>query len=143
MEFFKFNQLKVTSKDGFQLEVDVRMVIRILPENAAFVIARFGSVFNLIQQIVHPLIDAEFRNNAGEKQALEFVRSRSQLQQEALDKARQAFQKYMVEAQNLLISYIQVDAAPGHSDRQGDRRPTAGPVRRAGVGRAAGIGYRR
>ena len=109
VEFFKFNQLKVTSKDGFQLEVDVRMVIRILPENAAFVIARFGSVFNLIQQIVHPLIDAEFRNNAGEKQALEFVRSRSQLQQEALDKARQAFQKYMVEAQNLLISYIQVD----------------------------------
>jgi regulator of protease activity HflC (stomatin/prohibitin superfamily) len=109
VEFFKFNQLKVTSKDGFQLEVDVRMVIRILPENAAFVIARFGSVFNLIQQIVHPLIDAEFRNNAGEKQALEFVRSRSQLQQEALDKARLAFQKYMVEAQNLLISYIQVD----------------------------------
>ena len=110
VEFFKFNQLKVTSKDGFQLEVDVRIVIRILPENAAFVIARFGSVFNLIQQIVHPLIDAEFRNNAGEKQALEFVRSRSQLQQEALDKARLAFQKYLVEAQNLLISYIQVDA---------------------------------
>lgn len=109
VEFFKFNQLKVTSKDGFQLEVDVRMVIRILPENAAFVIARFGSVFNLIQQIVHPLIDAEFRNNAGEKQALEFVRSRSGLQQEALDKARMAFQKYLVEAQNLLISYIQVD----------------------------------
>lgn len=109
VEFFKFNQLKVTSKDGFQLEVDVRMVIRILPENAAFLIARFGSVFNLIQQIVHPLIDAEFRNNAGEKQALEFVRSRSQLQQEALDKARSAFQKYLVEAQNLLISYIQVD----------------------------------
>ncbi|MCI4349125.1 MAG: hypothetical protein L3J93_02755, partial [Thermoplasmata archaeon] len=43
------------------------------------------------------------------KQALEFVRSRSQLQQEALDKARGAFQKYLVEAQNLLISYIQVD----------------------------------
>ncbi len=110
-EFFKFNQLKVTSKDGFQLEVDVRMVIRILPENAAFVIARFGSVFNLIQQIVHPLIDAEFRNNAGQKQALEFVRSRSQLQEEAVEKARQVFRKYMVEAQNLLISYIQVDEA--------------------------------
>ncbi|HEV2166412.1 MAG TPA: hypothetical protein VGS23_05490, partial [Thermoplasmata archaeon] len=53
-QFFRFSQLKVTSKDGFQLEVDVRMVIRILPENAAFIIARFGSVFNLIQQIVHP-----------------------------------------------------------------------------------------
>jgi len=87
------------------------MVIRILPENAAFIIARFGSVFNLIQQIVHPLIDSSFRNNAGEKKALEFVQSRSQLQQEALEKARVEFAKYMVEAQNLLISYIAVDAS--------------------------------
>ncbi|MCI4331251.1 MAG: hypothetical protein L3K19_05330 [Thermoplasmata archaeon] len=109
VSFFQFSQLKVTSKDGFQLEVDVRMVIRILPENAAFIIARFGSVFNLIQQIVHPLIDSSFRNNAGEKKALEFVQGRSQLQQEALEKARTEFAKYMVEAQNLLISYIAVD----------------------------------
>ncbi|MCI4368350.1 MAG: hypothetical protein L3K09_02130 [Thermoplasmata archaeon] len=107
--FFRFSQLKVTSKDGFQLEVDVRMVIRILPDNAAFIIARFGSVFNLIQQIVHPLIDSSFRNNAGEKKALEFVQSRTQLQVEALEKARTEFAKYMVEAQNLLISYIAVD----------------------------------
>src|SRR5438132_1119750 len=78
LSFFRFGQLLVTSKDGFKLEVDVRMVIRILPENAAFVIARFGSVFNLIQQIVHPLIDASFRNNAGEKKALEFVQGGSQ-----------------------------------------------------------------
>lgn len=109
VSYFQFNQLKVTSKDGFQLEVDVRMVIRINPENAAFVIARFGSVFNLIQQIVHPLIDASFRNNAGEKKALEFVQSRTELQQEALEKARTEFEKYHVEAQNLLISYIDVD----------------------------------
>jgi len=106
--YFSFNQLKITSKDGFQLEVDVRMVIRILPENASFVIARFGTVFNLIQQIVHPLIDASFRNKAGEKGALDFVQSRTQLQQEALAKAKQEFEEYHVEAQNLLISYILV-----------------------------------
>lgn len=107
--FFQFNQLNVTSKDGFRLEVDVRMVIRVLPENASFVVARFGSVFNLIQQIVHPLIDASFRNYAGEKKALEFVQGRTQLQQESLEKARAEFALYHVEAQNLLISYIQVD----------------------------------
>jgi len=45
-EFFKFSQLRVTSMDGFQLEVDVRMIIRIRPQNAAFIIARFGSVKN-------------------------------------------------------------------------------------------------
>lgn len=110
-EFFKFSQLRVTSKDGFQLDVDVRMVIRIRPENAAFIIARFGSVRNLIEQIVHPMIDSSFRNKAGEKKAIDFVQTRSELQKEALEKAREEFQLYHVEAQNLLIAYIAVDQA--------------------------------
>lgn len=108
-EFFKFSQLRVTSKDGFQLDVDVRMIIRIRPQNAPFVIARFGSVANLIEQIVHPLIDSSFRNKAGEKKAIEFVMSRTVLQSEALEKAKEEFEKYHVEAQNLLIAYIAVD----------------------------------
>lgn len=108
-EFFKFSQLRVTSKDGFQLDVDVRMIIRIRPQNAPFVIARFGSVANLIEQIVHPLIDSSFRNKAGEKKAIEFVMSRTDLQAEALEKAKEEFEKYHVEAQNLLIAYIAVD----------------------------------
>lgn len=108
-DFFKFSQLTLTSKDGFILEADVRMIIRVRPQHASFVIARFGSVPNLIEQIVHPLIDSSFRNNAGEKKAIEFIQSRTELQKEAIDKAREEFEKYYVEAQNLLISYIKVD----------------------------------
>ncbi|HXQ92760.1 MAG TPA: SPFH domain-containing protein [Nitrososphaerales archaeon] len=108
ISYFQFSQLNVVSKDGFQLEVSVRMIIRVAQENAAFVIARFGSVFNLISQIVHPLIDSSFRNSAGEKKALEFFQSRSDLQKEALERAKTEFEKYHVEAQNLLISYIDI-----------------------------------
>jgi regulator of protease activity HflC (stomatin/prohibitin superfamily) len=108
-EFFKFSQLTLTSKDGFILEADVRMIIRIRPQHASFVIARFGSVPNLIEQIVHPLIDSSFRNKAGEKKAIDFIQSRTSLQREALETAREVFEKYYVEAQNLLISYIKVD----------------------------------
>ncbi len=108
-EFFKFSQLRVTSKDGFQMDVDVRMIIRIRPQHASFVIARFGSVSNLIEQIVHPLIDSSFRNKAGEKKAIDFVMSRTDLQKEALERAKEEFEKYHVEAQNLLIAYISLD----------------------------------
>jgi regulator of protease activity HflC (stomatin/prohibitin superfamily) len=108
-EFFKFAQLRVTSMDGFQLEVDVRMIIRIRPQNAAFIIARFGSVKNLIEQIVHPLIDSSFRNKAGEEKAINFIMSRTELQRSALEKAQKQFEAYHVEAQNLLIAYIKVD----------------------------------
>jgi uncharacterized membrane protein YqiK len=105
---YKFDPLKVTSKDGFQLEVNVRMVIRIQPANAAYIIARFGSVVNLIDQIVHPLIDSSFRNKAGEKKAIDFFQSRTDLQTEALAHAKEKFSEYNVEAQNLLIAYIDI-----------------------------------
>jgi len=108
-EFFKFSQLRVTSKDGFQLDVDVRLIIRIPPPNAPFVIARFGTVSNLIEQGAHPLIDSSFRNEAGKKAAMEFVHSRTELQLQALEKAREEFSKYHVEVQGLLIAYINVD----------------------------------
>jgi hypothetical protein len=107
-EFFKFGQLRVTSKDGFQLEVDVRLIIRVRPEHASFVIARFGSVANLIEQIVHPLIDSSFRNKAGDKKAVEFFADRTTLQNNALERAVEEFKKYHVEAQNLLIAYIKI-----------------------------------
>lgn len=103
---YQFDPLKVTSMDGFLLEVNVRMVIRIQPANAAYIIARFGSVVNLIDQIVHPLIDASFRNKAGEKKAIDFFQSRTKLQEEALAHAKAVFSEYNVEAQNLLIAYI-------------------------------------
>ncbi len=84
------------------------MVIRIQPANAAYIIARFGSVVNLIDQIVHPLIDSSFRNKAGEKKAIDFFQSRTDLQTEALAHAKERFSEYNVEAQNLLIAYIDI-----------------------------------
>lgn len=110
-EFYKYAQLRATSKDGFQLDVDVKLIIRIPPENAPFVIARFGTVNNLIEQVVHPLIDSSFRNEAGERGAMEFIHSRVELQQTALAKARAEFERYHVEVQGLLVAYIKVDQA--------------------------------
>lgn len=108
-EFFKFSQLTLTSKDGFTLDADVRVIIRVRPQHAPFIIARFGSVPNLIEQIIHPLIDSSFRNNAGDKKAIEFIQSRTELQRDAFEKAKIEFEKYHVETQGLLISYIDVD----------------------------------
>src|SRR5207247_10510257 len=47
LSFFRFGQLLVTSRDGFKLEVDVRMVLRILPASASFILAQLGSVRNI------------------------------------------------------------------------------------------------
>jgi regulator of protease activity HflC (stomatin/prohibitin superfamily) len=110
-EFYKYSQLRATSKDGFQLDVDVKLIIRIPPEKAPYIISRFGTVNNLIEQVVHPLIDSSFRNEAGSRGAMDFIHSRTSLQETALYKARQEFEKYHVEVQGLLVAYIKVDQA--------------------------------
>lgn len=109
-EFFAYNQMRFTSKDGFQLAVDIRLILRIPPAHAPWVISRFGTIKNLIEQVAHPLIDSSFRNEAGNKEALQFVHSREEIQAIALEKVRSEFSKYHIEVQGLLIAYIDVDA---------------------------------
>ena len=110
-EFYKYAQLLATAQDGFQLGVDVKLIIRISPEKAPYIISRFGTVNNLIEQVVHPLIDSLFRNEAGNEKAMQFVQNRTKLQETALSRAREEFSKYHVEVQGLLIAYIKVDEA--------------------------------
>jgi regulator of protease activity HflC (stomatin/prohibitin superfamily) len=110
-EFYGYSQLRSTSKDGFQLDVDVKLIIRIPPENAPYVISRFGTVHNLIEQVVHPLIDSLFRNEAGNQPAMQFMHGRVALQEKAFKQAQAEFSRYHVEVQGLLIAYIKLDQA--------------------------------
>ena len=105
-EFYRFSQLELITFDGFQLKVDIRLVVRIVPDEASFIIARFGTMSNLIEQIVHPLIDSSFRNEAGKEGALKFIGNRTELQTSATEKAKIAFKDYHIEVQNLLILFI-------------------------------------
>lgn len=107
---FGFDLLAVTSKDGFILKVEVQLVLRIDAPNAPYVISRFGTVRNLIDQVAHPLIGSSFRNEAGGQAAMQFVHSRTKLQEDALKKAQEAFKKHHVEVQNLLVGDIIIPA---------------------------------
>jgi regulator of protease activity HflC (stomatin/prohibitin superfamily) len=82
-----FDTLSVVSKDGFELKVGVKVVIRVQPEQAPFMVARIGSVDNLITNVIHPLIDSSFRNQASSAAAMQFLQNRHEQQGEALTRA--------------------------------------------------------
>jgi len=103
---FSFDPVAVTTSDGFILKVNVQLILRIDAIHAPYVISRFGTITNLIEQIAHPLIESSFRNEAGEKEALQFVSQRTALQKSSLEKAQTEFRKHYVEVQNLLIGNI-------------------------------------
>lgn len=101
-----FDQLRVISKDGFEIRVGVKVVLRVQPEQAPYMLARIGGVQNLIANVIHPLIDSSFRNQASSAQAMQFMQDRHLQQEQAFDRAAEELKKYHVEVLSVLICQI-------------------------------------
>ncbi len=101
-----FNPLAVISRDGFEMRVSVKVVIRVRPDQAPLMVAKIGSIENLIDHVVHPMIDSSFRNQASSSEAMAFMQDRADEQAKAEARARVELEKYHVECVSVLISQI-------------------------------------
>jgi uncharacterized membrane protein YqiK len=102
----RFNPLKVISRDGFEISVSVKVVIRVRPDQAPYMVAKIGSIENLILHVIHPMIDSSFRNQASSTSAMNFLQDRQDEQRKAEDRARAELDKYHVECVSVLICQI-------------------------------------
>ncbi len=101
-----FDPLEVISHDGFVMKVSVKVVIRIRPEQAPYMVAKIGSIDNLIAHVIHPMIDSSFRNQASSTEAMNFMQDRAVEQSKAEQRTREELLKYYVECVSVLISRI-------------------------------------
>ena len=98
--------ITVRSGDGFTFNLDVAQIIHVSRENAPKVIARFGSMTNLVTQVLEPTIGNYFRNSAQKSDVIDFLKSRSDRQGEAAGYITTALDKYNVQAVDTLIGDI-------------------------------------
>src|SRR5713101_1232819 len=101
-----FDPFEVISKDGFTMQLEVRVVFRVKPEDAPFMVAKIGDVTRLIQNVMHPLIDSIFRNQASESSAMAYLQNRHEEQERAEARVRAHLLKYHVDVVNVLICHI-------------------------------------
>jgi uncharacterized membrane protein YqiK len=101
-----FDPLTVISRDGFEMQVSVKVIIRVRPDQAPLMVAKIGSLENLIDHVVRPMIDSSFRNQASSTEAMRFMQDRALEQEKAEERARLEFEKYHVECVSVLISQI-------------------------------------
>lgn len=101
-----FNPLAIVSKDGFEMTVEVKVILRVLPEQAPHMLARIGTIDNLIEHVVHPLIDSSFRNQASSSEAMKFMQDRHEEQRKAEEHIVEELTKYHVECVSVLICQI-------------------------------------
>jgi uncharacterized membrane protein YqiK len=98
--------ITVRSSDGFTFNLDVSQIIHIPRTEAPKVIARFGSMANLVTQVLEPTIGNYFRNAAQDSDVIDFLKQRSRRQNEAKESISAALAGYNVGAVDTLIGDI-------------------------------------
>ena len=102
----KLCTITVRSMDGFPFNLDVSQIIHIPRNDAPKVIARFGSVVNLVSQVLEPTIGNYFRNAAQSSDVIEFLKHRNERQAAAKLAISDALREYNVGAVDTLIGDI-------------------------------------
>lgn len=102
----RLNSITVRSRDGFAFNLEIAQVIHIGALEASRVISRVGSMQNLVDHVLEPIVANYFRNAAQNYTVLDFLSARSERQTEAAQHVRAALKTYDVEAIDTLIGDI-------------------------------------
>jgi uncharacterized membrane protein YqiK len=102
----KLSTITVRSQDGFTFNLDVSQIINIGATKAPWVISRMGSVRNLVNQVLEPIVGNYFRNSAQNYTVLDFLSRRSNRQAEARQHISDAIREYDVQSVDTLIGDI-------------------------------------
>ena len=107
----KLSSITVRSHDGFAFNLDVSQIIHVGALDAPKVISRVGSMQNLVDHVLQPIVGNYFRNSAQDYTVLDFLNARSHRQVEAAEHIRVAIGAYDVQAIDTLIGDINPPAA--------------------------------
>jgi uncharacterized membrane protein YqiK len=102
----RLSTICVRSSDGFTFNLDVSQIIHVPRNDAPKVIARFGTMANLVTQVLEPTIGNYFRNAAQTSDVIEFLKGRTERQREAKEAIQAALEEYNVNAIDTLIGDI-------------------------------------
>ncbi len=102
----KLSSITVRSRDGFAFNLDVAQIIHVAAPDAPKVISRIGSMQNLVDHALQPIVGNYFRNSAQHHTVLDFLNARSERQVEASGHIRSALAAYDVQAIDTLIGDI-------------------------------------
>lgn len=102
----KLQSITVRSKDGFAFNLDVSQIIHVGALDAPKVISRVGSMQNLVDHVLQPIVGNYFRNSAQDFTVLDFLSARTQRQVDAAEHIRKALGAYDVQAIDTLIGDI-------------------------------------
>lgn len=105
--------IDLVTKDAYEPNLPLSVVVHIDYQKAPSVIQRFGDVKKLITQTLDPMLSAYFRDVAHKKTMLELLQQRDAIQGEARDELRRKFRDFDIECVDVLIGKPETAEAGG------------------------------
>ena len=95
--------IELVTKDAYEPDLPLSVVVHIDYMKAPSVIQRFGDVKRLITQTLDPMLSAYFRDVAHKKTMLELLHDRDTIQVEARETLQRRFKEFDIECVDVLI----------------------------------------
>jgi len=96
-------EITLITKDAFEPQLPLSVVVHIDYRKAPMVVQRFGNVKQLVEQTLDPMVSSYFKNVSQTRTFIELIQSRSELQANASVDMRERFLGYSLEFQEVLI----------------------------------------
>lgn len=96
-------EVTLITKDAFEPNLPLSVVLHIDYRKASLVIQRFGDIKRLVEQTLDPMVSAYFKNIGQTRTLIQLIQERSDIQRQAADEMRAKFGHYDLELEEVLI----------------------------------------
>ena len=96
-------EVSLITKDAFEPNLPLSVVIHIDYQKAPLVIQRFGDVRMLVEQTLDPMVSAYFKNIGQQRTLIQLIQERSDIQHIASQEMKEKFAHYNLELEEVLI----------------------------------------
>jgi uncharacterized membrane protein YqiK len=97
------SEISLITKDAFEPDLPLSVVVNIDYKMAPLVIQRFGDIRKLVEQTLDPMVAAYFKNVGQRKTLIELLQERSSIQERAMAEMRRNFEGYNLTLNEVLI----------------------------------------
>ncbi len=105
-------EVSLITKDAFEPNLPLSVVVHIDYRKAPLVIQRFGDIKKLVEQTLDPMVSAYFKNIGQTRTLIQLIQDRSNIQLQSSQEMKEKFATYNLELQEVLIG-TPTSGAPG------------------------------
>jgi len=102
----QLKQIVAKSREGFVFSIDLQVQIHVPDTKAPKVISMVGTMQNLVNEVLQAAVGNHFRDKLQSMQAVQFIETRQQVQEQAFEHIKEKLDDYQVETKGVYIQDV-------------------------------------